>query len=102
MKGKLSRKIEETLGVKQGNINSSDDYKIYINPALVMFYAAQLGVWIGDIIVSVTGVADDLYLMSTELHMVPKRLRSLLWDQILTCNNTKISPLGKLETKIFM
>ena len=64
MKGKLSRKIEETLGVKQGNINSSDDYKIYINPALVMFDAAQLGVCIGDINVSVTGVADDLYLMS--------------------------------------
>ena len=34
MNGKLSRNFSETLGVKQGNINSSDDYKVYINPAL--------------------------------------------------------------------
>ena len=29
-----------------------------------MFEASQLGVWIGNINVSVTGVADDLYLMT--------------------------------------
>ena len=34
MKNKVSRKFEETAGVKQGHINSSDNYKIYINPAL--------------------------------------------------------------------
>ena len=30
MKGKLSRKFQETAGVKQGHINSSVHYKIYI------------------------------------------------------------------------
>ena len=64
MKGKLSRTFEETAGVKQGHINSSDNYKIYINPALNTFDDSNLGVWVGPINVSVTGVADDNYLMS--------------------------------------
>ena len=64
MKGKLSRTFVETAGVKQGHINSSDNYKIYINPALKTFDDSNLGVWVGPINVSVTGVADDNYLMS--------------------------------------
>ena len=32
MNGKLSSEFEEVLGVKQGHINSSDHYKVYINP----------------------------------------------------------------------
>jgi hypothetical protein len=66
MKGKLSRKFRETAGVKQGHINSSDNYKIYINPALNALDESTLGVWVGPIIVSVTGVADDNYLMSSK------------------------------------
>ena len=65
MKSKLSRKFEETAGVKQGHINSSDHYKIYINPALDALDTSTLGVWVGPINVSVTGVADDNYLMSS-------------------------------------
>ena len=65
MKGKLSRKFEEKLGVKQGHINSGDNYKIYINPALKTLDTSTLGVWIGLINVSVSGVADDCYLMSS-------------------------------------
>ena len=59
MKGRLSRQFEEKLGVKQGHINSGDNYKIYINPALNTFEESLLGVWLGPINVSVTGVADD-------------------------------------------
>ena len=65
MKGNLSRRFEETAGVKQGHINSSDNYKIYINPALNTFDKSTLGVWVGPINVAVTGVADDNYLMSS-------------------------------------
>ena len=65
MKHKISRKFEETAGVKQGHINSSDNYKIYINPALNTLDTSTLGVWVGPINVSVTGVADDNYLMSS-------------------------------------
>ena len=64
MNGKLSRTFDETLGVKQGNVNSSDDYKIYVNPALDTFDRSQLGVQIGPVNVAVTGVADDLYLLT--------------------------------------
>ena len=64
MKGKISRTIEETAGVKQGHINSSDNYKLYINPALNSLDTSTLGVWIGPINVSVTGVPDDNYLIS--------------------------------------
>ena len=39
-------------------------YKVYINPALDAFEDSTLGVWLGPINVSVTGVADDNYLMS--------------------------------------
>ena len=45
MHGKLSRSFEETLGVKQGQINSSDDYKVYVNPALNTLDASRRNNW---------------------------------------------------------
>ena len=64
MDGKLSRNIEEQLGVKQGRNKSSDHYKVYIAPLLDTLDTSNLGVWIGNINVGVSGVADDVYLMS--------------------------------------
>ena len=64
MNGQLSRNIEESLGVKQGRNKSSDHYKIYIAPLLDTLENSNLGVWIGPINVGVSGVADDVYLMS--------------------------------------
>ena len=61
----ISRKFQETTGVKQGHINSSDNYKIYINPALNTLDISTLGVWMGPINVSVTGIADDIYLIAS-------------------------------------
>ena len=43
---------------------SSDHYKIYIAPLLDTLDNSNLGVWIGNINVGVSGVADDVYLMS--------------------------------------
>ena len=63
-KGNLSREIEENLGVKQGRNLSSDHYKVYIAPLLKALDEAQLGVQIGPINCSVSGVADDVYLMT--------------------------------------
>ena len=54
MQGNLSRNIEEKLGVKQGHINSSDHYKVYIDPALEALEESNLGVWIGPVNVSGT------------------------------------------------
>ena len=64
MNGQLSRSIEETLGVKQGRNKSSDHYKVYIAPLLDTLDNANLGVWIGNLNVGVSGVADDVYLIT--------------------------------------
>ena len=64
MNGNLSRNIEENLGVKQGRNKSSDHYKTYIAPLLDTLDNSKLGVWIGNINVGVSGVADDVYLMT--------------------------------------
>ena len=59
MNGNLSRPIKETLGVKQGNVKSSDPYTVYNGPALDTLDEATLGVWIGPVNTGVTGVAND-------------------------------------------
>ena len=64
MNGQLSRSFEETLGVKQGFIKSSDDYKIYNNPLLDSVDGAELGIWIGPVNVGSSACADDEYLTS--------------------------------------
>ena len=64
MNGHLSRNFEETLGVKQGHIKSSDDYKIYINPLLDTVDSANLGIWLGPVNVGSSACADDEYLIS--------------------------------------
>ena len=74
MKGNLSKDIPEKLGVKQGRNKSSDHYKVYIAPLLDTLETADLGVWVGPVNVSVSGVADDVYLMSDN----QTKLQSLL------------------------
>ena len=74
MKGKLSSEIKESLGVKQGHINSSDHYKIYIGPCLETLEDAQLGVWIGPVNSGVSGCADDVFLGSDN----PTKLQALI------------------------
>ena len=74
MNGQLSRSIEETLGVKQGRNKSGDHYKIYIAPMLDTLDNANLGVWMGPINVGVSGVADDVYLMSDKQSKLQEQL----------------------------
>ena len=64
MDGRLSREISETLGVKQGNLKSSDNYKIYANPLLDTLDSANLGVQLGPVNSGFSSCADDLYLMT--------------------------------------
>ena len=74
MNNQLSKPAFETLGVKQGNIKSSDHYTIYNKPVLDTIEDATLGVWIGHINVGVSGVADDDFLMSDN----PSNLQGLI------------------------
>ena len=64
MEGKLSRKISATLGVKQGNMKSSDNYKIYANPLLDALDSANLGVQLGPVNCGFSSCADDQHLMT--------------------------------------
>ena len=64
MEGKLSRTIDEELGVLQGKIKSSDHYKIFVSPALESLDSSHLGYQLGPVCVGVSGVADDVYLIS--------------------------------------
>ena len=74
MNGKLSGKIEESLGVKQGRNKSSDHYKVYVAPLLDTIENSDLGVWVGPINVGVSGVADDIYLMSDKQTKLQEQL----------------------------
>ena len=74
MNGQLSRSVEETLGVKQGNCKSSDHYTSYNKPVLDTIEDASLGIWIGPINTGVSGVADDDFLMSDD----PVKLQGLI------------------------
>ena len=64
MRGKLSDIVEEEKGVKQGQIKSSDHYKVYVNPLLDMVDRSKLGVWIGPVNVSQSACADNKFLMT--------------------------------------
>ena len=72
--GKLSKQLEETLGCKQRNLKSGDQYTVYIAPSLEMLDSADLGVWIGPINVAVSCCADDVLNMSDD----PDKLQCLL------------------------
>ena len=84
MKEKLSSKILEQKGVKQGQIKSSDHYRIYINPLRDMVDSAELGVWIGSIIVGQSACADDEFLMtdSQSKNAISLRYSRILWREI--------------------
>ena len=61
---KLSRKIREEKGSRQGHCKASGHFKNYINPCLNAVNESQLGFNIGPIFVSVVCVADDTYVLS--------------------------------------
>ena len=93
--GQLSRPIRETLGVKQGNIKSSDHYTVYNGPVLDTLEDATLGVWIGSVNTGVSGVADDDFLMSDD----PVKLQGLI-DIAEHYGKRYIITYGASKTKI--
>ena len=74
MDGKLSAPLVEDIGVRQGHLKSSDHYLAVADPALDTFDNSALGFAVGPVVVSVSGVADDLYLTSDS----PSGLQELL------------------------
>ena len=66
--GKLSRKIQEYKGNRQGHVRASGHFKAYINPCLLSLGNSNLGFPIGTAMTTVVCVADDVYLLSNTPH----------------------------------
>ena len=60
--------IEDECGVEQGGINSSDLYKVSNNEQLEIAQKSCLGVPLGPVTISAIGQADDVVLVSNDLH----------------------------------
>ena len=61
---KISQQFPVTQGVEQGDILSSDLYKIYINPLLSNLSDSYLGMKIGDVNCSASACADGVALIA--------------------------------------
>ena len=66
--GNLMGAIEDECGVEQGGVNSSDFYKIFGKEQLTTAQESELGVRLGDLIISGIGQADDTALLSNNIH----------------------------------
>ena len=99
MNGQVSGYIEESLAVKQGRNKSSDHYKVYIAPLLDTLDGANLGVWIGNVNVAVSGVTDDVYLMADTQSKLQAQLDiALYYGEMYRINygasKTKVTVVG--------
>ena len=74
MKEKLSRRIQEHKGNRQGHVRASGHFKVYINPCLLSLNSSALGFQLGPICTTAVCVADDTYMMSNS----PSGLQSAL------------------------
>ena len=107
LNGQLSRSIQEFTGVKQGNIKSSDHYKLYINPLLEAIDGAALGVWTGPLNVAESACADDEYLMTDDQTKFQELLNiaeqyGQMYDVTYGASKTKITVIGsEIDVKYY-
>ena len=64
LKDKISRKIKEHKGNRQGHIRASGHFKVYINSSLLSLKNSKLGFQMGNLTIPVVCVADDAYLLA--------------------------------------
>jgi hypothetical protein len=72
--GKLSRRIVEKKGNRQGHVRASGHFKAYINPCLDTLNRSGLGFQIGPLCITTVCVADDTYVLADS----PSALQSAL------------------------
>ena len=65
LNGKLSRKVVENKGNRQGHVRASGHFKVYINPCLLSLNSSNLGFFLGLLCITSVCVADDAYLLSS-------------------------------------
>ena len=66
--GNLMGPIIDECGLEQGGVNSSDFYKIFGKEQLATAQLSELGVRIGNLVISGIGQADDTALLSNDIH----------------------------------
>ena len=64
MHDKISRKIHEHKGNRQGHVKASGHFKVYVNPCLKSLQNSNLGFQLGPLTVPVVCVAEDAYLLA--------------------------------------
>ena len=64
LRDKLSRKVVENKGNRQGHARASGHFKVYINPCLLSLNSTSLGFHLGPLCSTAVCVADDAYLTS--------------------------------------
>ena len=74
LKSKLSRRIVEFKGNRQGHVRASGHFKAYINPLLKTLNSSKLGFYIGPFCVTTVCIADDTYVLTG----TPSSLQSAL------------------------
>ena len=77
--GTIMGPVLDEHGLEQGGINSGDLYKMYNNDLLKKVQKSKQGVSLGDgLIVSCVGQADDVCLLSNDLHSLNNLLQLTL------------------------
>ena len=74
LNGKVSRKIQEQKGNRQGHVRASGHFIAYINPLLLALNSSSLGFQIGPFSITAMCVADDTYVLTK----TPSSLQSAL------------------------
>ena len=64
LEDKISRKVEEHKGNRQGHVRASGHFKVYVNSCLMSLNNSKLGFEIGPHTVTVVCVADNAYLLA--------------------------------------
>ena len=60
--------VKDKLGVEQGGINSDRLYKLANNKELIVTQQSDLGLHLGDVHCAGVGQADDVFLLSDDIH----------------------------------
>ena len=89
--------IEDELGFEQGGISSGDFYTIYNTEQLSTAHEANLGIDVGPVQVSSIGQADDVVLLSHDVHL----LNHLLTLTIDYCRKHHVT-LAPEKTKLLV
>ena len=87
--------INDQCGGEQGRINFSGFYKVYNNEQLKVAQDSSFGVPLGPVTISALGQADDVPLVSNDLHA----LQGLLDLSLYYCKKYHVS-LSTEKTKL--